>query len=231
VVALATIGGLAHFGVLHHIGTLSQTTIQYAAFGGAGGLLFIEIAQRIVRRLCRKPEVLIDLHKIELRDYNYSKTHMKQEYSVKGQYMEYLGEFVDSAIKGVIERSQQGYVFIHRGIPQELDSIFSSHRESGTISVTKGDYRFTGIYTDGLRLRYTQERPPLTISGNFFLPIDAQEIAQQLSEVDQTEEEILRVLDAYFKQYYTQESTIKVEYDDGMSVTASYDLLGKRKEE
>lgn len=203
-VALTIIGGLAHFGVLHHIGSLSQTAVQEAAFGGAGGLLFLEVGQRITRNYLRKRQIQpIDLGATELAEYSYK----DNGYTVKGKIPKHYHEEIPKALKRATEAADRRGIPLKRAIEEEMDGFAF---EEGTISVWEEKNKiFSGEYRNGWRLRFDKEQPPLTILGSF--PDYNGEIFQSLSKAEQTEKGIEKVLDAYFKHYWAS-GKIKVKF-------------------
>lgn len=217
-VALVAIGGLAHFGVLNHIGTLSQTTIQYAAFGGAGGVLFIEAAQRITRNCLRKPIEPIDFSTIKPIPYTSEGSYQGKKYSVKGMIPEALQDNVAQAVEEGLKKQDRGEGFLST----ELDRLLAS--ADGEITVQVGeDIRFQGKYEDGWRVRYEQEGPPpLKILGDFPPALDPKDIAQRLSEGEQSKEQILEALDEIFMQAYATGS-IQVDFGKENTLTAHYE--------
>lgn len=204
-VALTIIGGLAHFGVLHHIGSLSQTAIQEAAFEGAGGLLFLEAGQRITRNYLHKRQVQpIVLESTELAEYSYE----GNGYTVKGKIPKHYHEEIPEALERATKSSQERGISLKKAIEEQMDGFAF---EEGSISVWAEEKKiFSGEYHGGWRLRFDEEQPPLTILGSFPDYNDG-EILRKLADAEQTEKEIEKALDAYFQSYWAS-GKIKVNF-------------------
>jgi hypothetical protein len=195
-VALTIIGGLAHF----------------------GGLLFLEAGQRITRNYLRKQQIQpVVLGSTELAEYSYK----GNGYTVKGKIPKQYHEEIPEALKRATEAADRRVIPLKRAIEEEMDGL---GLDEGSIFVWAEEKKiFSGEYRGGWRLRFDEEQPPLTILGSF--PDYDGEILTNLSRAEQTEKEIEKVLDAYFKSHWAS-GKIKVKFGNQVLIR-EYDELGR----